>query len=49
MKLIIMFLSIIYNIIRYVKYNEKMKCIEFYSTNKIGNDLGIKDSALNIK
>ncbi|CAD8107327.1 unnamed protein product [Paramecium sonneborni] len=34
---------------KFVKYNEKMKCIEFYNVNRIGSDLGIKDSALNIK
>ncbi|CAD8053462.1 unnamed protein product [Paramecium primaurelia] len=34
---------------KFVKYNEKMKCIEFYNANRIGSDLGVKDSALNIK
>lgn len=31
---------------KYVKYNEKMKCLEFYNANRMLHDLGVKESAL---
>ncbi|CAD8146541.1 unnamed protein product [Paramecium pentaurelia] len=34
---------------KFVKYNQKMKCLEFYNSNKIIHDLGQKESALCLK
>ncbi|CAK83197.1 unnamed protein product (macronuclear) [Paramecium tetraurelia] len=31
---------------KFVKYNQKMKCLEFYNSNKMIHDLGQKESAL---